>query len=380
MSGVILYKTFGSRFRARVEHLLARADVQVDGRRAWDIQVQEEAFFARVLAQGSLGLGESFMEGWWDTDALDQLLTRLLRAGLDTRVRGFADVWLGIKAALVNMQTARRARAVGNRHYDLGNDLFSAMLGRRLVYSCAYWREATDLDAAQEAKLDLVCRKLQLEPGMRIVDIGCGWGEALKFAAERYGVEGVGITISERQARYARELCRNLPIEIRVQDYRQLDGSFERAFSLGMFEHVGVRNYPQYFRILRRCLPRDGLFLLHTIANNRSTNRTDPWIGKYIFPNSMLPSPAQIARAAEPAFVLEDWHNFGADYERTLIAWRTNFERAWPTLAERYDERFRRMWQFYLACSIATFRTRQTQLWQVVLSPEGLAGGYQAPR
>lgn len=166
----------------------------------------------------------------------------------------------------------------------------------------------------------------------------------------------------------------------RLQDYRQLDERFDCAFSLGMFEHVGVRNYRHFFNVVRRCLPAHGLFLLHTIANNRSTHHTDPWIAKYIFPNSMLPSPAQIARVVEGGFVLEDWHNFGVDYDRTLIAWRANFERAWPSRqaqlpSRRHDDRFRRMWLFYLACSIALFRT-----WQVVMSPEGLAGGYQAPR
>ena len=291
----------------------------------------------------------------------------------------------GLRARLTNLQSRRRSFEVGERHYNLGNDLYSAMLGRRLVYSCGYWRGRNgapleDLDAAQEAKLDLVCRKLGLQPGMRVLDIGCGWGEALKFAAERYGISGVGVTVSREQAAYARELCQGLPIEIRLQDYRELDERFDRSFSLGMFEHVGVKNYRTYFEVARRCLGDDGLFLLHTIGTNRSVHHTDPWIGKYIFPNSMLPSAAQITQASEGLFVLEDWHNFGADYDRTLQAWRANVERAWPALDARYDERFRRMWRFYLAGSMATFRARHSQLWQLVLSPKGVPGGYVAPR
>jgi cyclopropane-fatty-acyl-phospholipid synthase len=267
------------------------------------------------------------------------------------------------------------------------------MLGARMVYSCGYWRDAAGrplatLDEAQEAKLDLVCRKLGLHAGMRVLDIGCGWGEALKYAAERYGVSGVGITVSREQAAYARELCAGLPVEIRVQDYRDLvtgkDARFDRVFSIGMFEHVGVRNYRTYFDVAHRCLeedsPNGGLFLLHTIGHNRSVRHTDPWIDRYIFPNSMLPSAAQIAGAVEGRFVIEDWHSFGHDYDLTLQAWRANIEAAWDTLPPRYDERFRRMWRYYLAGAMAGFRARRLQLWQLVLSPKGVPGGYVAPR
>lgn len=371
--------------RHRVERLLESADVRIDGDRAWDMQVHNPRLYARLLAQGSLGLGESYMDGWWDCPSLDWLLFRLLDARLEQRVRGAAALVDHVRAQFINLQSQRRARVVGERHYDLGNDLYRAMLGRRMVYSCGYWREADTLDDAQEAKLGLVCRKLGLVPGMHVLDIGCGWGEALKFAAERYGVSGVGVTISSEQADYARRLCAGLPIEIRVQDYRELHEPFDRVFSLGMFEHVGVRNYDGYFDLARRCLREDaatggGLFLLHTIGSNVSVRHTDPWIGRYIFPNSHLPSAAQIARACEGRFVIEDWHAFGPDYDRTLQAWRRNIEAAWPQLPPSYDERFRRMWRYYLAASMATFRTRRSQLWQLVLSPRGVPRGYQAQR
>lgn len=367
-------------FQDRLQTLLSDADVRIDGSRAWDMQVNDTRLPSRVLARGSLGLGESYMDGWWDAPSLDGLLFRLLDARIDERAHSLAEIWDALRAQLLNLQKGHRAFEVGERHYDLGNDLYRAMLGKRLVYSCGYWREADNLDDAQEAKLDLICRKLGLRPGMRVLDIGCGWGEALKFAAERYGVSGVGITISREQAAYARELCAELPIEIRVQDYREVEEPFDRILSVGMFEHVGVKNYRTYFEVARRCLSDDGLFLLHTIGGNQSVTHTDPWIGRYIFPNSMLPSAAQITTAVEDVFVVEDWHNFGTDYDLTLQAWRANIESAWDGLPARYDERFRRMWRYYLAASMAAFRSRRIQLWQLVLSPRGVRGGYIAPR
>ena len=377
---VVARRPAPDRLRRRVAELLASAGVRLDGTAPTDLRVRDPRFFTEVLSRGSLGLGETYMDGAWDTDDLDGLLTRLMRARLHERVHGLDAWWTVARATLLNMQSRRRARRVGRVHYDLGNDLFRAMLGERMVYSCGYWARAATLDEAQEAKLDLIARKLELAPGMKVLDIGCGWGEALKFMAERYGVSGVGVTISKEQAALARELCRGLPVEIRLQDYRELDGRYDRVFSIGMFEHVGLRNYRRYFDTVRRCLAPDGLTLLHTIGSNVSVRATDPWIGRYIFPNSMLPSAAQITQAFEGLFVMEDWHGFGPDYDRTLQAWRANIERAWPSLPARYDERFRRMWRFYLAASMAVFRTRQAQLWQLVLSPEGVPGGYAAVR
>lgn len=367
-------------FRRRVQRLLQQADVAIDGERPWDVRVHDERLFGRVLAHGSLGLGEAYVDAWWDCPALDRFFCRVLGAGLESRVRTLGTFLAALNARLVNRQSVPRSAKVGEQHYDIGNDLYRRMLDSRMNYSCGYWQKAGDLETAQRDKLDLICRKLALAPGQRLLDIGCGWGGMARFAAEHYGVEVVGVTISRRQAELAREICRGLPVEIRLQDYRSLDETFDRAVSIGMFEHVGHKNYRTYMEVVSRCLKEDGLFLLHTIGGNLSVQTTDPWIERYIFPNGMLPSARQICTAIEGVFMLEDWHSFGLDYDRTLLAWADNFEQAWPELQERYGQRFYRMWRYYLLSCAGAFRARVNQLWQLVLSKSGVPEGYCAAR
>ena len=367
-------------YRRALTELLAGAGIAVDGQQPWDIRVLDPRMFRRVLADGSVGAGESYMDGWWDCARLDEMLRRVFSSGVDEQLPTWRQVIAELRARLSNPQALHRAFAVGERHYDIGDDLYERMLDRRMIYSCGYWRAAADLNQAQEAKLDLVCRKLGLQRGMRVLDIGCGWGGAAQFAAERYGVKVTGITVSRRQANAAIERCRGLPVNIVLEDYRSLSGRFDRIYSLGMFEHVGVRNYRTYFSTARNLLESDGLFLLHTIGGNTSVQANDPWIERYIFPNSMLPSMAQITQAAEGLWVIEDWHSFGQDYDRTLMAWYDNFERHWNEIAPQYGERFRRMWHFWLLSSAAAFRARRNQLWQIVLSPSGVTGGYREVR
>ncbi len=366
-----------------VAGLLAPADVRIGGDRDWDIRVHDERMYSSVLSGGSLALGESYMAGWWDCEALDQFFFRILGADLDKKVKGLKNVvWLGLRALVTNMQGKRRAYNIGEKHYDIGNDLYQVMLDRRMNYSCAYWKNAADLDAAQEAKLELCCRKLGLEPGMSVLDIGCGWGAFAGYAAERYGAKVTGITVSKEQVALATKMCRGLPVEIKLQDYRSLTGRFNRIISIGMIEHVGYKNYRTYMKIVDDCLADDGLFLLHTIGSSTSSRRGDPWMDKYIFPDGMLPSPAYLTKAAEGLFVLEDWHSFGPHYDRTLMAWTSNFVRNWEMLSRngKYDERFYRMWTYYLLCCAGGFRSRKNQLWQIVLSKKGVPGGYESLR
>lgn len=367
----------------RATQLLALADIHVGGGRPWDMRVHHPDTFDRILTRGSLGLGESYVDGWWDCDQVDEFITRILRARLDEQVGRVGWLWASLKARLTNLQSQHRAWQVGEMHYDLGNDLYEAMLDPSMAYSCAYWPQAQTLAQAQEAKLDLICQKLKLQSGMTLLDIGCGWGSLMLFAAQHYGVHCVGLTISKEQAKLGSEKARNLPVRFELADYRQFNPDseqrFDRIASVGMFEHVGHKNYRAYFDMARRSLRDDGLFLLHTIGKNRAGAGIDPWIEKYIFPNGVLPSVSEIAYFSEDAFVMEDWHNFGEDYDKTLMAWYARFEAAWPKLQDRYGERFYRMWCYYLQCCAGTFRARDNQLWQVVLSPCGHAGGYRRP-
>lgn len=357
--------------RGLYERILQPADIHFDGYRPWDIQVNDERLFRRVLTGGSLAFGEAYMDGWWNSKAMDQLFTRLLRLQLDRKVNHLSPMISGVSWARhhwFNLQSIKRAFHVGEQHYDIGNDLFEKMLDPTMSYSCGYWAHSNTLEQAQLAKLHLICRKLELEPGMKLLEIGCGWGGLAEVAARDYGVEVVGVTISSEQKWLAEKRLAGLPVEIRLQDYRELQGQFDRVVSVGMFEHVGVKNYQAYFSKAAELLREDGLFLLHSIGTARAAPHTDPWIDKYIFPNGYIPALTQILPQMEPHFVVEDLHNFGPDYDRTLMAWWENFERGWPELKMRYDDRFYRMWKYYLMSCAGFFRARQGQLWQFVLS------------
>ncbi len=365
----------------RVAELLNGCDVRIGGSRPWDIKVHNPHFYARVMAQGALGFGESYMDGWWDCGAIDECVARIMQADLLTEVHATpAMAFAYLRARVRNRQTKHSSFGNAQAHYDIGNDLFTAMLDRRLTYTCGYWKDAHTLDEAQEAKLDLVCRKIGLKAGQRVLDIGCGWGSFAKFAAEKYGVKVVGVTVSNEQVKLGKELCRGLPVELRLQDYRDVHEQFDHIISLGMFEHVGYKNYRSYFETVRRCLAEDGLFLLHTIGTSTTSYTIDPWIKKYIFPNSAIPSIKQIAQAAEKLFIVEDWHSFGAHYDPTLMAWCKNVEARRGMLADRYDEHFYRMWRYYLLSCAGAFRARANQLWQIVFSKNGVPGGYESQR
>lgn len=362
--------------------LLEKVGISIDGTEPWDIRVNKPSFFNRVMYTGTLGAGESYMDGEWDCDAIDEMCTRLFRASIFdySFTKGIPSLVLFLKTISSNMSNHSRAFQIGKRHYDIGNDLYKKMLDKQLIYSCGYWKNADNLDKAQENKLDLICRKLQLKPGMCVLDIGGGWGGFSRYAAENYHAHVVNISVSKEQIAFAEKHKKNLPIENLLQDYRDTTGVYDRIVSVGMFEHVGYKNYDRFMRFAVEHLNPDGLFLLHTIGSSKTRYINDPWIERYIFPNSLLPSIKQISKAAEKYFIVEDWHNFGADYDKTLMMWHRNFEESWPSLAPKYGEKFYRMWRFYLLTSAACFRSRRNQLWQIVLSPKGVLGGYDSIR
>jgi cyclopropane-fatty-acyl-phospholipid synthase len=354
-----------------LEELITPAGVNFNGEQPWDIQVFDQAVYDRVLSQGPLGFGEAFMDGLWDCYAMDEMFYRLLKSDIDARLEGWNRLrLLGaiLRQRLINLQSPHRAFQVGEQHYDIGNDIFEAMLDPSMSYSCAYWQHADSLEQAQHDKLDMLCRKLELTPGERLLDIGCGWGGLARHAAQHYGVEVTGITVSREQQKLAQQRCADLAVRIELMDYRDLRGRFDKIVSVGMFEHVGTKNYPTYFATVHNLLKSQGLFLLHTIGRYNTRKTVDRWVDKYIFPNGKLPSAKEIAKVLEGRFLIEDWHNFGQDYDRTLMAWWHNFDRAWPHLQAKYSERFYRMWKYYLLSCAGFFRARQGQLWQLVLS------------
>ena len=385
-----------SRRKAVVEELFYSSGIKINGNDPWDIQVHNPRFYKRILIDGLLGVGESYMDGDWDAERLELTAYKVCTAGLDRQgIKSWRNVAHAAVVKLMNLQTKKRSKKVGEKHYDIGNELYEMMLDKYMTYSCAYWHQskktpegAKNIDEAQVAKLDLICRKIGLKTNDRVLDIGCGWGSFLKYAAEEYGVQGVGITISKEQAELARKRCAGLPVEIRLQDYRDVNDHFDHIISIGMFEHVGPRNYQAYMRAVHRNLKNDGLFLLHTVGQHTSEIRNDPWSHKYIFPNSQSPSLKQIARASEKLFHIEDVHSFGIDYAPTLEAWYKNFSSNWNKIKEltngngerKYDERFRRMWDYYLLIAQGFAMSQKISLWQIVLSKNGVEEGYKSIR
>jgi cyclopropane-fatty-acyl-phospholipid synthase len=364
--------------KEKVGEILALADIELNGPDPWDMQVHDERFYQRALSHGSMGLGESYMDGWWDVPQIDEFFSKVQKVQLNDKVKTFSVVWLAAKGRLVNRQTKWGSKRVARAHYDLGNDLYQAMLDKNMQYTCAYWPGAQTLDEAQENKLHLICRKLYLQPGMKVLELGCGFGGLARFMAKEYGCEVVSYNISREQLRFARQFCDGLPVRFEERDYREAvrEPQFDRVVAVGLCEHIGPKNHRSFLELVRSKLKDEGLFLMHTIGSIKSRVNTDPWINKYIFPGSVIPSITQLGAAMEGIWVMEDWHNFGPDYDTTLLAWWKNFDSRYCTLdKQKYGKRFYRMWKLYLLMSAGAFRARRLHLWQIVLS-KGNAAGY----
>ena len=368
-------------YKNKVEEITRQIGIKINSSESGSMQVHDDGMYKRIGLYGTLGLGESYMDGQWDCEQLDVLFEKILRNRMESTVYwNFSLAPLVVAHLLKNLQSKARASQVAEVHYDLSNKFYQSMLDERMIYSCGYWKNAKNLDQAQEHKLDLICRKLYLQPGETLLDIGCGWGGLAKFAAENYGAKVTGVTVSKEQAALAQESCKGLDIEILLQDYRDVCGQFDKVVSVGMFEHVGRQNYREYMEVVHRKLKDEGLFLLHTIGHRYKTISADPWVNKYIFPNAKIPYISHISKSISRLFILEDWHNFGMDYAKTLEAWNENFEAHWSAFEKEYGEKFYRMWRYYLLSFVGAFRARHMQLWQIVLTKNSKTEMYHSVR
>jgi cyclopropane-fatty-acyl-phospholipid synthase len=359
-----------------------------------DLLVHDESMWMDWMANGMLAIGESYMAKQWESKIpLDQLLFRLMKLPSASKKRMFSS-WnarfVALSARLFNYQSVARAGIVGSHHYDLGNDFYNQWLDPNLQYSCAYWKDVDvntspeALAAAQERKMRLIGDKLNLKPGMKVLEIGCGWGCLAVFLAKEYGCHVTGITISNEQLKGARERAAKDKVSdltsFEYQDYRSMDKEFDRVVSIAMLEAVGYQNMDEYMAVIKRCLKTGGLALVHSICANRSTKTAHQrWITRYIFPNGFLPSLKQICQFAEKKFVVEDVHNLGPDYDKTLMCWHDGFQAKIASGDIKRPEVFKRMWEFYLVYCAAGFRARTIQLYQVALSKHR-AERYDAPR
>jgi len=365
-----------------ITDLFSQAGVTLDGSNPWDIQLHDDRFY-RSAMRGSLGFGESYMEGIWDVDSIDALFRRIIRMNITrSSLVSINRLYLNIKSRLTNLQTRLGSLAIAETHYDLDHRLYELFLGPYNQYTCCFFNKAQTLPEAEIEKLEMICDKLDLREGDKVLDIGCGWGGFARYAAETRGCRVTGVSISKEQIAYARRYTEGLPVDIINCDYRDLPerfdaGHFDKVVIIGMIEHVGYKNYRKLVNIVHRAIKDDGMFLLHTIGNSSRTTVGDPWMEKYIFRNSMLPAMSQLADAFEGVFVVQDWENYGHYYAPTLAAWQNNFETNWPQIEaieteHRFDEKFRRMFNYYFLSCKAGFETDHINLWQIVMTKEGL--------
>lgn len=365
---------------SRLERLMPEG-MQLNGPGPCDPQILDPRAVWKVLLHGSLGAGEAYMDGWWDVADLQGMMAYLMESGKSDKFSQLWHVHRVIRRSLMNLQSHARAHIVAKAHYDIHDGLYRRMLDSSMTYTCGYWPHAHTLEEAQRAKLDLVCRKLGLKPGDRVLDIGCGFGSFAFHAATYYGASVVGVSLSEGQSRVARERCAGLPIEIRIQDYRHVDdGPFDHIASIGMFEAVGSKNFKTFMRQVRKLLKPGGRCVLHTIGTDLPYPSQDAWYDKYIFPNGELPSFSSIEAASHALLRRLDFHEFDTmDYPRTLRIWYDNFVAAWPDIQKlhiRFDDRFFRMWEYYLLVVAAAFQVRRMLLWQFVFCRQGDSQDY----
>jgi cyclopropane-fatty-acyl-phospholipid synthase len=363
-------RTFDRITELPVRRALAAADIEIDGHRPWDIRVNDPAFYLRMMPNPAFQIGQTYMDGMWDCDAIDEMVFKLIASRVYAQhEKGGVFHLRNALARVRNMQSRARAGEVALAHYDLDLDLYRGMLDETLTYTCAYWdAPGATLADAQRAKLRLICDKLELKPGQTLLDIGCGFGGLAAFAAEHYGVKTLGVTNSQQHCTVARTLYPHL--ELALMDYRELPAlgrRFDAVASVEMIEAVGPKNFTTYFDVVSQCLAPRGAFLLQSFISPASRFVCNEWFDRYIFPNGVVPSFPQLHAASAMTFgAPTDVHELGLHYPSTLLAWDRNLRATWPRLRSRNDERFRRMWHFYLTSLAGVFRAEDLRLCQVL--------------
>eukprot|EP00928_Gymnodinium_smaydae_P010979 TRINITY_DN14121_c0_g5_i1.p1 TRINITY_DN14121_c0_g5~~TRINITY_DN14121_c0_g5_i1.p1 ORF type:complete len:417 (-),score=86.53 TRINITY_DN14121_c0_g5_i1:242-1492(-) len=349
------------------------------------IEVVDSSAWYDIITKGNFGIAEGYMHGKLKVDPLPFFLSVLNGTSVGTRRKEHADVlgWvMGLVALptdllglVTNQQTKDRSRRVTEQHYDAGNDLYERMLGPSMSYTCAYWKGAENLDQAQENKFDLIRRKLELAPGMKVADLGMGWGTAAEHMHKQAGVNVTGVSLSKEQVKWAQQNLAKPGLQFIWSDFRdhcedpKYMGYYDRVYSIGMMEHVGYKNYQTFFKCIKNLLKPDGLAVVHTIGEPDFVSAGDPFLEKYIFPGVVIPALSKVTPAFENDFILEDFQNFGHDYSRTLAAWSENSKAFFKENPTAYSLEFQRMWDYYLKMCEALFELRINQLWHFVLSP-----------
>jgi cyclopropane-fatty-acyl-phospholipid synthase len=364
--------------------LLAAADVQINGTRPWDMQVHNESTYARILKDGDLGAGESYMEGWWDCQQLGVMIEKVLRADVMSKVQlSLVDKAKAVWSMLTGSKSTGSSKEQLCYHYDIGNDLYKAMLDPYMQYTCGFWRNgATTLEQAQLDKLDMICKKVNARQGCKWLDLGCGFSGLMKYATEKYSTVCTGYNLSTDQMGYGRDvLCAGLPITFVEGDFCKTlasvkDGKFDVVTNVGSIEHCGVNRYREFMQNAYNCIADDGVFLTQSILSGSKDTQYSflAFLNKYIFPGGVSPTLTQLSQAMEGLFVIEDVHNFGEDYAKTLAAWHANLTQAWASLSAnnpKYTTKFKRMFDFYLLCCAGTFRARGLNLLQIVATKVG---------
>lgn len=338
-----------------------------------DIIVNNNNFYTKLLKHGEIGLGESYVDKDWDSNNLEETLYNLIinqkkieNAIIKNSPNLIIKKLLDIPSDIFSTDNTKNDIKF---HYDIGNKLYENMLGKSMLYSCAYfYKQGLSLDEAQYAKLDLIAKKLNLKEGMRVLDIGCGFGTAAIYLSKKFNVNILGISLSKEQINYFNSIYTGTQVQVIYKDYRELtrehNNSYDCIYSIGMFEHIGINNHIDYYNKCFKLLKTNGTMLIHTIVSNKRLYSHNSWITKYIFPGAELPHISDFTKKYTDNWLLQDLQCIGKSYSKTLLAWKKNINDS--SVFNNYDDKFKRTWNYYLLLCSAAFRAREITVFQLV--------------